>query len=277
MQKYNKTSKKAYYGTLFTCFLALAIMAGAGSYFSKANKKTPKENMEINEQQIKQETVPQSPEQSSQEQIEEPETASVSLNQNAQPEVTAVESETEVNKIEAPQQTALEVPQQTASEEPTEPVLLDQEEEDGYIQVGNFEDDAVFSWPVDGDIVMEYAADTAIYDPTLEQFRTNNSISISAAEGAQVTASGNGIIEQVGYNPEDGNFVVINHNNGWQTTYSQLSDDLMVKKGEKVNVGQVLGTVAQPTKYGVALGNHIDFEVSRNGESINPITALAEK
>lgn len=131
-------------------------------------------------------------------------------------------------------------------------------------------------WPVVGEVVLPYSNLLAIYDPTLEQFRTNETVSIKSAIGQDVKASAEGQVIDVSSNEVNGNYVTIQHGNGWTTTYGQLESSIPVKVGDVVSVGSVVGKTAKPTKYSVALGEHVDFKVALNDETVNPETVLAK-
>ncbi len=135
----------------------------------------------------------------------------------------------------------------------------------------------VLSYPLQGEVVMPYSVDSAIYDPTLNQYRTSNCISISAAAGDVVQAAEKGKVQEITKDEEKGTSVVIEHDNGWLTTYSQLAEDVSVKAGETVEKGQAIGTVGEPTKYTVALGSHVQFGVSKDGETVDPEKAVQNK
>ena len=134
-----------------------------------------------------------------------------------------------------------------------------------------------FAWPLQGEVVMPYSMDHAVYDPTLEQYRTNAGISISAEKGAEVKAAADGTVTAVAEDAENGKMVTISHEGGWLTTYGQLEDAVTVKKGDKVEKGQVIGSVDAPTKYGVALGEHLEFAMKQGGESKDPTRHLEQK
>ena len=134
-----------------------------------------------------------------------------------------------------------------------------------------------FAWPLQGDVIMPYSVDHAVYDPTLKQYRTNAGISISAEKGTEVKAAAEGTVTAVAEDAENGKMVTISHEGGWLTTYGQLEDTVTVKKGDKVKKGQVIGSVDAPTKYGVALGEHLEFGMKQGGESKDPTHHLEQK
>ena len=149
-------------------------------------------------------------------------------------------------------------------------------EENTTQQAGIFKDELLFAMPLAGNIVMDYSVDHTIYDATLDQYRTNDHISIEAKKGDSVKAAEDGTVESIQTDDERGITVVINHENGWQTTYSQLQEDVVVKEGDKVKKGQEIGFVAEPTKYSVALGEHMDFSMAKDGIKVDPKSNVAE-
>ena len=129
-------------------------------------------------------------------------------------------------------------------------------------------------WPVSGVVLMDYSADALIYDETLDLYRTNESISIGAAEAEEVLAAADGIVTDIGKSDALGNYVVLDNGSGYETTYGQLSEDLAVAVGEYVAQGEVLGCIDAPSWYSSALGTHLNFTVRVNGETINPLEFL---
>ena len=121
----------------------------------------------------------------------------------------------------------------------------------------------VFAAPLEGKtkVVLAYSTDHAIYDPTLEQYRTNASVSLSAKKGTEVKAAADGVVKEVKKDAQAGNLV-------------RIADAVAVKEGESVKQGQRIGTVAAPTKYGVALGEHLIFAMEKNGEPQNPMEKM---
>ena len=132
------------------------------------------------------------------------------------------------------------------------------------------------SWPVFGNIVSKFDMTTSVYDKTLEQYKVSDSICISTPVGTEVKASAEGIVENIFVDDEIGQTVVINHGNGWVSTYSQLEDNVLVAVGDVVDEGQIIGKVANPSKYGVALGPHLDFKVLKDDTPKDPTEILSQ-
>jgi len=138
----------------------------------------------------------------------------------------------------------------------------------------SFKDGDTMDWPVLGNIVLDYSTDKLVYDETLDQYRTNDSIWISANQGSPVKAASDGVVQSIDKTAKDGTSIVIDDGNGWTTTYSQLLDSVVVKEGDVVKRGQVIGGVANPTIYGVLQGPHLSFKVAKDDVTVDPKTVL---
>lgn len=148
--------------------------------------------------------------------------------------------------------------------------------DDEFEQAGILANEITMEWPLIGEIAMDYSPDTMVYDSTLDQYRTNDTVCILADVGEPVKAACDGTVTQVSNDYEKGYTVVINHQDGWSTTYSQLSDNVAVAVGDAVEKGQEIGQVGQPTKYGAAMGAHLEFKVCQGEFAIDPKVALGE-
>ena len=125
-------------------------------------------------------------------------------------------------------------------------------------------------WPVLGEVVMDFSNDRMVYDRTLEQFRTNDILCIATDIGTPVHAAAGGVVKSVTQSRELGNTIMLDHGNGWTTSYSQLQDGVLVREGDTVSTGQVIGGVGAPSLYYVLLGNHLGFKVSHNDSYLDP-------
>ena len=119
--------------------------------------------------------------------------------------------------------------------------------------------------PVQGDIIMHYSMDSTVYFATLDQYKYNPATIMAAEEGSDVLAGADGQIVDLFFNEEVGNGIVMDLGDGYLLTYAQLSD-ITVKEGDYVSVGDVLGSVAAPTKYYSLEGSNLYVSLSRDGE-----------
>lgn len=136
-----------------------------------------------------------------------------------------------------------------------------------------FSDKDTLAWPIVGNVLINYSMDKTVYFPTLEQYKYNPAIIISAVEGETITAAANGKVNRVYSDPELGNVVVMELGNGYEITYGQLKD-IRVSEGGFVNRGDIIGSVAAPTKYYVVEGCNVYFKLTKDGTPVNPMTKL---
>jgi murein DD-endopeptidase MepM/ murein hydrolase activator NlpD len=106
--------------------------------------------------------------------------------------------------------------------------------------------------------------------PILGYQRMHNGIDFAAPTGTPIHAAGAGRLVTVGRNGGYGNYVRIDHGNGYQTAYAHLSRFARgLRAGDRVRQGEVIGYVGST---GVSTGPHLHFEVLRNGRHVNPLT-----
>lgn len=137
----------------------------------------------------------------------------------------------------------------------------------------NFGDEDQLVWPIVGDILINYSMDKTVYFSTLQQYKYNPAIVISATVGESIAAAAEGRVVSVSYDRELGNTVVMDLGNEYELTYGQL-DNITVSEGSYVVTGDIIGSVASPTKYYSTEGANVYFKLTKNGEPVNPISKL---
>jgi len=138
----------------------------------------------------------------------------------------------------------------------------------------SFKPEDKMGWPVVGDVILNYSMDQAVYFATLEQYKYNPAILISAEEGSNVSASAKGQVVKIGETSELGKYVVMDLGDGYEVTYGQLCD-LQVKEGDVVARGQVIGCVAKESKYYAVEGSHVYLKLTKEGEPQNPLEIMS--
>lgn len=107
-------------------------------------------------------------------------------------------------------------------------------------------------------------------DPISGVRKFHNAIDVAAPRGTPVYAYTNGKVVTAGWGNMTGNYVVIDHGGGLRTKYLHLSS-ISVSVGQTVKVGQKIGGVGST---GYSTGNHLHFEVTKNGVAVNPLLYL---
>ena len=103
-------------------------------------------------------------------------------------------------------------------------------------------------------------------DPFSRRSTFHGGIDLGAPMGSSVHASLGGTVIRSGVAGGYGNLVVISHQYGYTTYYGHLSK-ILVKNGQKVSSGELIGLVGSSGK---ANGPHLHFEVRKNGIQKNP-------
>jgi murein DD-endopeptidase MepM/ murein hydrolase activator NlpD len=98
-------------------------------------------------------------------------------------------------------------------------------------------------------------------------------VDIAVPTGSVVRASGGGVVLQTGTQEEYGNFVLLEHPEGFQSMYGHLSRILAVQ-GTRVRAGEV---IARSGNTGRSSAPHLHFEIRQNGVSIDPGTMVKEE
>jgi murein DD-endopeptidase MepM/ murein hydrolase activator NlpD len=124
--------------------------------------------------------------------------------------------------------------------------------------------------PVEGEAVAPYSMECLSYNATTRDWRTHAGMDIAAAAGTEVKAAADGEVSTV-YNDEQmGTTVVIRHEGGYTTHYASLAEQVEVEAGDQVTLGQTIGTVGSTAMMESALGDHVCFRVTCNGETVDP-------
>ncbi len=137
----------------------------------------------------------------------------------------------------------------------------------------DFSDTSRVSWPVVGNVLLDYSMDSTIYFPTLDQYKCNPGLVIQGEVSSPVYAPANGRVTQVGVNEEIGNYLTLDLGNEYTAVCGQLKEVTAVE-GEYLEKGQLLGYVAEPTKYYTIEGSNVYFQMNYQGAAIDPLDYL---
>ena len=127
-----------------------------------------------------------------------------------------------------------------------------------------------FTKPTDGEIIAEFAQENLIYSDTLKEWITHTGIDIKADKTSVIKASADGVVTSILNDPRYGLTVVISHDEGYETIYSNLLTAEFVVEGEEVKQGQTIGTAGNTASFESGMESHLHFEIMQDGKYLNP-------
>lgn len=125
--------------------------------------------------------------------------------------------------------------------------------------------DRMENWlfPVEGELYV-----TAPYGEKFYSFHKGLDVTRDGISGEEIHAAQSGVVVTANTLPHSyGNYVVIDHGGGYQTTYAHCQS-LTVAVGQQVVQGE---TIAYVGTTGNSTGPHLHFEVQKDGESLDPV------
>ena len=133
-----------------------------------------------------------------------------------------------------------------------------------------------YSWPTTGRISQVYGCTGVVYNPSRGKCRHfHDGIDVVDGYGTPIRAVAAGVVSYIGWNPYDqeGRAYVIDvvHADGYVSRYGHLIPTDLVKAGDLVYTGQIIGKMGSTGK---STGTHLHFEILRDGRDIDPVSVL---
>lgn len=129
-----------------------------------------------------------------------------------------------------------------------------------------------FMFPLD---YSGYACVTSSYGyrvhPITGNYTMHNGVDLAANQGTAIYATKSGYVTTATYNYAYGNYVTINHMDGFSSLYGHMTY-FVVGDGDFVSQGQVIGYVGST---GYSTGPHLHFTVYYNGDTVNPMNYIS--
>lgn len=103
--------------------------------------------------------------------------------------------------------------------------------------------------------------------PVFKDKRMHNGIDIRAKEGTAIIAPAAGLVKKTGYNSREGNFIILQHDEVFETKFMHLSEILVEEKAE-LEAGDIIGKVGNT---GFSFAPHLHYEVIKDGKRVDPL------
>jgi murein DD-endopeptidase MepM/ murein hydrolase activator NlpD len=105
--------------------------------------------------------------------------------------------------------------------------------------------------------------------PILGYTKMHTGVDWAAPIGTPIYAAGNGVIEKAGWESGYGKFILIHHNNGYESAYGHMSAFARgIEEGTRVRQGQLIGFVGST---GLSTGPHVHYEIRVNDRFVDPM------
>ena len=128
----------------------------------------------------------------------------------------------------------------------------------------------VLIWPVDGNVILSYSMDQTVYFSTLDQYKYNPAMIIGSEVGADVLAAADGEVTAIETTAQTGTTITMNLGNGYTAVYGQVKE-VCVHEGDRMEQGDVIGYLSEPTKYYSVEGPNLYFQLLKDGDPVNPL------
>lgn len=106
------------------------------------------------------------------------------------------------------------------------------------------------------------------FHPVQKRWKSHKGTDYAAPHGTPIWSTANGTVVKAGYTSGNGKYVKIKHNKTFSTQYLHMSK-ILVKKGQQVKQGQIIGKVGST---GLATGPHVCYRFWKNGKQVDPYT-----
>ena len=127
-----------------------------------------------------------------------------------------------------------------------------------------------FCTPMNGEILKIYSSDSVIYSKTLDLWKTHDGIDIRGDTGQNVVSIEKGKIEKIYEDAFLGYTVVIDHGQGYKSSYSNLSENIPVVKGQIVSKGEIIGQISNSSIGEIKDDTHLHFMLIKDGQIVDP-------
>ena len=139
----------------------------------------------------------------------------------------------------------------------------------------HFNAETDLSWPLQGNVILDYSTGRTIYSETLQQYQSNPAIVIKADVNTPVTAVASGTITSIETDAVTGLTMTVDMGDGYSARYGQLKE-IPKGQGDYVDSGEIIGYVSEPTKYYSVEGSNLYFQLWKDGATVDPMQYLEQ-
>ena len=165
---------------------------------------------------------------------------------------------------------------QTAGEGDDTAETLTEQPEEPAAQSAMSDGTASYVWPVKGSVERPYSIQKLMYDSTMADWRTHDGVDVTCDQGTPVLAAAGGLVVDVRSDDLMGTVVEIDHENGVHSVYANLAAEPPVSAGDRVTMGQTIGSVGTTALGEVNQVSHLHFAMKEDGLSADPLAYMPQ-
>ena len=125
----------------------------------------------------------------------------------------------------------------------------------------------LFIYPIKGRLTSPFGYRR---DPFTGRKSFHSGIDLAAPTGTPIKVIMDGTVSQMSFSRVFGNYVIVTHENGYQTLYGHVSK-FNAKRGQKLLQGDIVAFVGNT---GMSTGPHVHLSIYKNGKLVDPLTLL---
>ena len=129
-----------------------------------------------------------------------------------------------------------------------------------------------FVKPINGEKIKSIATEELVYSKTLNEWTTHKGIDYKAMLGQEVFSVAEGEIVAIDFNYMYGNYIIISHNDGYESLYANVTVLDALSVGDILEKGQIIGYLAESYGFESADETHLHFELKKDEKYIEIIT-----
>jgi len=127
-----------------------------------------------------------------------------------------------------------------------------------------------FVKPTSGVVLQSFSENDLEYSETFADWRCHIGTDYAAGVGEQVAAVADGVVANVYTDEVFGTVIEIAHAGNFKSVYFNLLPETLVKTGDTVSCGEVIGGVSDLAIFESEMQTHLHLELYKNGVCVNP-------
>ena len=130
--------------------------------------------------------------------------------------------------------------------------------------------------PVDGEISNPFSNGELVKSETLGVWKTHDGCDILCPLGTDVKSMSQGVVTEIADDPLWGVCVTVEQNNGLWVQYCGLAKELMVKAGQELKQGEIIGKTGDTCQVEIVQQPHLHLGVKQGGQWVDPVLMIED-